>query len=66
MSPESPETEPMVTLEVWQLALLVIGLVLIVFVLPVPKTVLLVLFLLGALVALLVVRKRKQQEADDF
>jgi hypothetical protein len=59
------ESKPLVTLELWQLAVIVLGLIVFAMkFLPIGKNVLLVLLLLAALVGLLVVRARKRREAD--
>jgi hypothetical protein len=64
-SEHDSESKPLVTLELWQLAVIVLGLVVFaVKFLPIGKSVLLVLLLLAALVGLLVVRARKRREAD--
>jgi hypothetical protein len=64
-SDHDSESKPLVTLELWQLAVIVLGLVVFaVKFLPIGKNVLLVLLLLAALVGLLVARARKRREAD--
>ncbi len=66
-SEHDPDSKPLVTLELWQLAVIVLGLVVfVVKFLPIGKNVLFVLLLLAALVGLLVVRARKRREAADF
>lgn len=66
-SEHDPDSKPLVTLELWQLAVIVVGLlVFVVKFLPIGKNVLFVLLLLAALVGLLVVRARKRREAADF
>ena len=67
MSPSDHDSEskPLVTLELWQLVVIVLGFVVFaVKFLPIGKNVLLVLLLLAALVGLLVARARKRREAD--
>jgi hypothetical protein len=64
-SDHDSESKPLVTLELWQLVVIVLGVVVFaVKFLPIGKNVLLVLLLLAALVGLLVARARKRREAD--